>query len=356
MSCRTRAVPGYVAHVPFAGSRHNSILITSARHPRNTVSHAYAAPPPTSSDDSTPEDWASLFEKLKKQKWDDAPKPWRDFWATKVAAAVVEVDVNTESINAKEVEGIGLNSPKDKQEAMERFKLNAVIYKQNYLVIFWATSTLFAALADEYLLAISLLCTVVAMVTKSDTLLGELQLATDNKLTWNKTRVAGLDRAMVHLATKVAAGVCFIGAPLITGEWVEFTLGFVERFIFLGLLPCLAHSMLRPIDLKSTLSDLWNDAKGVQTKEEAAALAKKGVKGIKSWWNNRRPAEPTPVVMSVKGDPDAAYRAAGFAGQQAQQAAREQDRQRRKAQDDEGVVDTEGWSVDKSKGELPPGK
>jgi hypothetical protein len=110
--------------------------------------------------------------------------------------------------------------------------------------------------------------------------------------------------------------------------------------------------VLRPIDLKSTLSDLWNDAKGVQTKEEAAALAKKGVKGIKSWWNNRRPAEPTPVVMSVRGDPDAAYRQAGFAGERARQDAEE----RAARQEDEGVVDTEGWAKPDAKGELPPGK
>jgi hypothetical protein len=194
-------------------------------------------------------------------------------------------------------------------------------------------------------------CAAAAAAAASDTLLGELQLATDNKLTWNKTRVAGLDRAGACLATKIGAAASFALAAYVSGA-LEFLLGFANRLVFYGLAPCLAHAVLRPIDLKSTLSDLWNDAKGVQTKEEAAALAKKGVKGIKSWWNNRRPAEPTPVVMSVRGDPDAAYRQAGFAGERARQDAEE----RAARQEDEGVVDTEGWAKPDAKGELPPGK
>ena len=273
----------------------------------------------------------------------------------RVAAAVVEVDVDKESVSAKEVESIGLNAPKDKAEALERLKHNVVVYRQNYALVAWGASTFLAALVPDYLCAVGLLCAAIAAATASDTLLGELQLATDGKLTWNKTRVAGLDRAGVCLATKIGAAISFALAAYVSGA-LEFLFGFLNRLVFYGLAPCLAHAMLRPIDLKSTLSDLWNDAKGVQTKEEAAALAKKGVRGIKSWWNNRRPAEPTPVVMSVKGDPDAAYRQAGFSGERAKQDAEESTRQTRTPQDDEGVVDTEGWAKPDAKGELPPGK
>ena len=67
-----------------------------------------------------------------------------------------------------------------------------------------------------------------------------------------------------------------------------------------GVSLAIFHSLFRPIDLKSTLNNLWEDAKGVQSREEAAALARKGVKGLQSWWKNRRPNEPTPVVMNVK--------------------------------------------------------
>jgi len=353
-SC-ARHAPGNSAHrVRFATSRHDVDSISKTGFPRDTACGAYAAPTPSKGDDSGLEDWSELLKKLRKAKWDAAPKPWKEFWATRVAAAVVEVDVNKESVSAKEVEGIGLNAPKDKTEALERFKHNVVVYRQNYVLIAWFFSTFLAALAGDYLCAVGLLSAAAAAATASDTLLGELQLATDNKFTWNKTRVAGLDRSGVVTATRVGA-VVSIALAAFVGAW-DFFFGFLGRLAWWGLVPCVAHAVLRPIDLKSTLNDLWNDARGVQTKEEAAALAKKGVKGIKSWWNNRRPAEPTPVVMSVKGDPDAAYRQAGFAGERARQDAEERARRARKAQDDEGVVDTEGWTKLDSKGQLPPGK
>jgi hypothetical protein len=112
------------------------------------------------------------------------------------------------------------------------------------------------------------------------------------------------------------------------------------------------------------LTDLWNDAKGVQTKEQAAELARKGVKGMRTWWNNRRPSERTPVVMSVKGNPqEAAYHNAGASGaggfnaqQQRRDDADEAARRRRKAQDDEGAVDAEGWTKPDTFGELPKGR
>ena len=357
-SSRARAVPVPSAHrVRFATPRHDTGPFPAPRGGRDTACGAYAAPPPSAGDDSRPEDWAELLKKLRKARWDDAPKPWKEFWATRVAAAVVEVDVDNESVSAKEVEGIGLNAPKDKAEALERLKHNVVVYRQNYVLLACGASTLLAALASDVLCAVGLLCAAAAAATGSDTLLGELQLATDGRLTWNKTRVAGLDRAGACLATKIGAAASFALAAYVSGA-LEFFFGFASRLVFYGLAPCLAHAVLRPIDLKSTLSDLWNDAKGVQTKEEAAALAKKGVKGIKSWWNNRRPAEPTPVVMSVRGDPDAAYRQAGFAGERARQDAEERAaRQARETgKDDEGVVDTEGWAKPDAKGELPPGK
>lgn len=367
---RARAVP---KHGPdtvrrLAVSRHTFARLgrTSARGTRHTKCGAYAAPPPSAAgEDSDFVDWGGLFEKLKREKWDAPPKPWREFWATKVAAAVLEVDVETETVNAKEVEGIGLNTPKDKTEAVARLKHNLVIYRQNYAVAVWCASTLFAALANELALSLALVCFACSLVTKSDTLLGELSLATNNAgFTWNKTRVAGVDRASVHLVSKIACGVCVAAGPLLSGQWLGFLVGFLERFVFWGLVPCVAHAVLRPIDLKSTLTDLWNDAKGVQTKEQAAELARKGVKGMRTWWNNRRPSERTPVVMSVKGNPqEAAYRNAGASGaggfnaqQQRRDDADEAARRRRKAQDDEGAVDAEGWTKPDTFGELPKGR
>ena len=62
------------------------------------------------------------------------------------------------------------------------------------------------------------------------------------------------------------------------------------------------------------------------------------------------------MVMSVRGDPDAAYRQAGFKGGARQDAEERAARQARETgKDDEGVVDTEAGLLD-VKGEPPPGK
>ena len=112
-----------------------------------------------------------------------------------------------------------------------------------------------------------------------------------------------------------------------------------------GVVLSLAHAAFRPIDLKSTISNLWKDVKGVQTKEEAAEVAKKGVKAVQSWWKNRRPNEPTPVVMTMKGDPN-----------KAAQQYYEQQQQQQQKKDDDDVVDTDGWAQSDFKGRLPGGK
>ena len=114
------------------------------------------------------------------------PQAGKEFWATRVAAAVVEVDVDKESVSAKEVEGIGLNAPKDKAEALERFRHNLVVYRQNYAVAVW-----FCALLSNLtnpLAVVALLSAAGAVACASDVLLGELSLATNDTLTWNKTR------------------------------------------------------------------------------------------------------------------------------------------------------------------------
>ena len=59
-------------------------------------------------------DFAEWFKTLKKAPWDEAPKAWKEFWAVRTQAAVIEMDVEKETVDAKEVEGIGLNPPKDK--------------------------------------------------------------------------------------------------------------------------------------------------------------------------------------------------------------------------------------------------
>ena len=93
-------------------------------------------------------------------------------------AAVIEMDVEKETVDAKEVEGIGLPPPKDKAEAVERIKTNAVYYRQNYLIATWAYALIncvmprhFGANPVEVLL---LLGTGGAILCASDSVLFEL--------------------------------------------------------------------------------------------------------------------------------------------------------------------------------------
>jgi hypothetical protein len=158
-------------------------------------------------------------------------------------------------------------------------------------------------------------------------------------LVWNATRVAGVDRNTAKSGLGAVAGLGLCAAVVAEGS-----VGHLLGSLLWGVVLSLAHAAFRPIDLKSTLGNLWKDVKGVQSKEEAAEVAKKGVKAVASWWKNRRPNEPTPVVMTMKGDPNKA----------AQQYYEQQQAAQKK--DDEGVVDTDGWAQSDAAGRLPGGK
>ena len=193
-----------------------------------------------------------------------------EFWATRVAAAVVEVDVDKESVNAKEVEGIGLERPKDRRGARalpaQPRGLPPELRRRRLArrVCFQRVPT---PRRRRAALAAAACCA-------SDVLLGELALATNDRLTWNAARVAGLDRSGASSAPPARPRRRRCARCILRGG----TSSSASR----GLALSLCHAALRPIDLKSTLNDLWNDAKGVQSREEAAALAKKGVRGLKS--------------------------------------------------------------------------
>jgi len=187
-----------------------------------------------------------------------------------------------------------------------------------------------------------LLATGAALLCASDTLLGELSLwmkSSGKDLVWNATRVAGVDRNTAKSGLGAVAGLGLCAAVVAEGS-----VGHLLGSLLWGVVLSLAHAAFRPIDLKSTLGNLWKDVQGVQSKEEAAEVAKKGVKAVASWWKNRRPNEPTPVVMTMKGDPNKA----------AQQYYEQQQAAQKK--DDEGVVDTDGWAQSDAAGRLPGGK
>lgn len=299
-------------------------------------------------------EWWNTFTKA---PWDEAPKTWKQFWAIKVAAAVVEVDVAQESVNAKEVEGIGLNAPKDGEEALERVKCNLIFYRQNYALLTYAAAVV-SSLRPSFLMsgytqplvAIALLAAGASAACASDTLLGELSMLSKDKLVWNATRVAGLDRTRVRWALAATAAVAYLLS-------VDASTSNALGSLTLGLIGVLTHAVMRPIDLRSTLSNLWKDVTKVQTREEAEAVVKKGVKGIQSWWKNRRPNEPTPVIMSVKDDPNNPGGFGAAAGQARRAAAGGGNAGRgagHGAGDD--IVDTTGGVKPVNKGALPPGK
>ena len=204
---------------------------------------------------------------------------------------MVELDVAKESVSAKEVEGIGLNAPKDSAEALERVKCNLIFYRQNYVLVLYV-SALLSHLTNP-LVAVALLAAGGAVACVSDTLLGELSMLTNDKLVWNATRVAGVDREQTRTGLAALAAVSLACS-------IRYNAGSLLASLASGMTMVLIHAVLRPIDLKSTLSNLWKDVTNVQNREEAEAMVKKSVKGIQSWWNNRRPTEPTPVVVSVK--------------------------------------------------------
>ena len=323
----------------------------STRRRDLVVPGSYAAGAPSSRGDPDENpfdamDFAEWFKTLKKAPWDEAPKAWKEFWAVRTQAAVIEMDVEKETVDAKEVEGIGLNPPKDKAEAIERIKTNAVYYRQNYLVATWAYALVNCVMPRHFGAnpgaVVFLLAAAGAVLCASDVLLGEFSLwlkSGGRDFAWNASRVAGVDRSTLRGALGAVAGLGLCAAVLAEGSVAH-----LAGALAWGVVLSLAHAAFRPIDLKSTISNLWKDVKGVQTKEEAAEVAKKGVKAVQSWWKNRRPNEPTPVVMTMKGDPNKA----------AQQYYEQQQRQQKEEDDD--VVDTDGWAQSDFKGRLPGGK
>ena len=276
----------------------------------------------------------------------------RRSFLSQVAAAVLEVDVAKENVSAKEVEGIGLNAPKDSAEAMERAKVNLIYYRQNYVVALYA-SVLLAHIGNP-LVAVAMLAGGAAAACASDTLLGEVSMMTDGKLVWNATRVAGLDRQTARLGLGGVGFVAAIAAAYYFAASLAVSL-------FWGLIMVTIHSVLRPIDLKSTLGNLWKDATGVKNREEAEAMVKKGVKGVQTWWKNRRPTDPTPVVVSVKDDPNninpmGGGAGGGFGGERGGAANNDNRRGASGMGGDDGVVDTTGRVKPDAKGQLPWGR
>ena len=181
------------------------------------------------------EDVAQWVERVRKEPWDARAKTWREFFAARANVAVLEVDVESETVKANEIETHGLNFPKDTTEAWSRVKANSVRFRQNYLAVACA-SALFGCECAAF--GAALVCFYAFAALKSDVILGEIALATDGKLAWNATRVAGVNRATAQKATLALAAVLFVLSDAAANVSALF------RSMITAFMIALAHAVL----------------------------------------------------------------------------------------------------------------
>ena len=191
------------------------------------------------------------------EPWDAAPQNWRRFWATKLAAAVVESDQVAETVTVRPVEMSGLEWPPSLEEAQKRVRTNSTLYRQNYVCC--ALACLAAGAIRHVTLLAALACAAAAAVVTSDRLLGELSLATDGQLVWNAKRVAGVDRAVVRSVLPCAAFLCLALSPVQAARWLVTSL-------CTAALLSLLHAAMRPIDLEAVVGSFFGDLASSKTR------------------------------------------------------------------------------------------
>ena len=245
-------------------------------------------PPAVSFDGEKVKKW---FEDVTEKPWDSPAAGAREFLAVKPIAAVVEMDNATETMSANEIESHGLNLPTCQAEALARAKANSVRFRQNYLQI----AAVVVLMGSEcFAFALSLISFYVYLAFSSDSILGELSLATKDALKWNDKVVAGLPRATVKKATLGVSVVLFLLSDATANTYA------VLRSLAWATLIAAAHAVTRPIDLKGTLGDIVKGFRSAKSKEELQDAAKEGLKSVQTWWKNRKPSEPTPVILVQK--------------------------------------------------------
>jgi len=256
------------------------------------------------------DDFSNYFQSLKKQPWDALPKPWKEFWGMRPAGYVLNVDNEKQTVNANEIESPSLNFPQTKEEGVERLKSNLVYYRQNYFVMFVPFCVMFGGF-NFWPFLLSSVGFFTAVAAASDKILGEVQLKMEEKnvgmdLTFNKQRVLGMDRKVL-----MKAGVLF-GFFWMT-KWVRASdavaaaskiTRMLIRVVILWMMTSAYLAILRPIDLKSTLTNAWGELKDAKSKEDFEKAGKKAWSGVKSWFNQKAREQPqaTPIIVNVKGE------------------------------------------------------
>ena len=145
---------------------------------------------------------------------------------------------------------------------------------------------------------------------RSDKILGEVQLKMQEKnldMAFNKQRALGMDR-------KVLMKVGMVFGIFWMTKWVRKRMTrlpplnkisrMLIRVIFLWMLTSAYLAILRPIDLKSTLTNAWDELKDAKSKEAFEKAGKKAWSGAKSWFNqkSKRTTWQAPIIVNVKGE------------------------------------------------------
>jgi hypothetical protein len=246
------------------------------------------------------------------EPWDAAPQNWRRFWATKLAAAVVESDSAAETVRVTPVEMSGLNLPPSQEEAQRRLRTNVTLFRQNYVCC--ALACLAAGAIRNVALLAALACAAAAAVVHSDRLLGELSLAMDGQLAWNAKRVAGVDRALLRSALPCGAVLCLALSPAQSARWLLTS-------SCLAVAVALLHAMMRPVDLEAVMGSFIGDLTSAKTRcvapraaraafgaahktpclrsEDVGRSFSAAAQGISGWWAQRKatPAAPVPIIV-----------------------------------------------------------
>lgn len=245
------------------------------------------------------------------EPWDAAPQNWRRFWATKLAAAVVESDSAAETVTVRPVEMSGLNWPPSQEEAQRRLRTNVTLFRQNYVCC--ALACLAAGAIRNVALLAALACAAAAAVVHSDRLLGELSLAMDGQLAWNAKRVAGVDRALLRAALPCGAVLCMALSPAHSARWLVTS-------SCMAVAIALLHAMMRPVDLEAVMGSFIGDLTSAKTRcvapraahaaapltttpclrsEDVGRSFSAAAQGISGWWAQRKaaPAAPVPIIV-----------------------------------------------------------
>jgi hypothetical protein len=235
-----------------------------------------------------------VLNKACREPWDAAPRSWRDFWAIKLAAAVVENDAQAGEVRVTPVENLGLRAPRSADDAWQRARTNLVLYRQNYALCALALALGTALRSASLVTALALAA--VAAIASSNRLLGELALASGSRLVWNSLRVAGIDRRMLRASAGLCALVCWASSPREAASWAL-------RTVLLSAVAIALHAILRPVDLTDAVASFIGDLGRVKTREDVGQAFSQVGNRFSQWFKDARqqPAEPVPIVVVQKG-------------------------------------------------------